>query len=256
MELTLDGTHYFYKVYGSPITREQPTILFLHDSLGCTALWRDFPKQIAETTGLSCISFDRQGYGKSSPFRIKKRKITYLEEEAHTLLKIIQGLHLDSVILFGHSDGGSIALLTAALFPEQVKAVITEGAHVFVEEITLQGIRDAVDLYQTTDLKQRLTKYHGEKTEKVFKLWTETWLDPSFSNWNIEKYLNAILCPSLIIQGKQDEYGSLAQVDSITTQTSGESQSLIIPDVGHTPHKEDRKTVIAETISFIKRLSF
>ncbi|WP_298315970.1 alpha/beta hydrolase [uncultured Aquimarina sp.] len=230
------------------------TIIFLHDSLGCIELWRDFPKKISTLINCNVLSYDRQGYGKSNSFSELKRNKNYLHKEADVLAKLIDQLSLKNVILFGHSDGGSIALLAASLYPKKIKGIITEGAHVFVEKETLQGIRNAKVAYETTNLKEKLARYHGEKTEDVFRMWTETWLSSSFQNWNIESYLPAIQCPSLIIQGENDEYGSMDQVSSIVQKTSGKSKSLIIPNVGHTPHKESTDIVLKKTKDFTLNL--
>src|SRR5262249_27231343 len=147
-----------------------PTIIFLHDSLGCIKLWRDFPKRLCKLTGCNGLIYDRQGYGESSPVSAARNK-DYLEKEADILSALIKRLALDRVILFGHSDGGSISLIAAAKHPEHIAAVITEGAHVFVESITLDGIRAAKGQYATTDLRQRLERYHGDKTDTVFSIW-------------------------------------------------------------------------------------
>ncbi|WP_299241201.1 alpha/beta hydrolase [uncultured Aquimarina sp.] len=230
------------------------TIIFLHDSLGCIKLWRDFPEELSKSSNCNVLSYDRQGYGKSDSFSELKRNKKYLHKEADVLAKLIDQLALKNVILFGHSDGGSIALLAASLYPEKIKGIITEGAHVFVEKETLQGIKDAKVAYETTNLKDKLAKYHGKKTEDVFRMWTETWLSPSFKDWNIESYLPGIQCSSLIIQGENDEYGSMDQVSSIVRKTSGDSKSLIIPNVGHTPHKEATEVVLKKTTDFTLNL--
>src|SRR5262249_47331630 len=147
--------------------------------LGCITLWRDFPVNLAKLTGCNAIIYDRQGYGQSSHFDSKRSK-EYLEKEAEILAKLLEKCNIKKAILFGHSDGGSISLIAAARYPDRITGVITEGAHVFVEEITLQGIREAKELYKNTNLKEKLAKYHGEKTEDVFKAWTETWLSEEF----------------------------------------------------------------------------
>lgn len=254
MNIKINEANFHYKVYGETPDATAPVIIFLHDSLGCTRLWRDFPLKISDLTGLSCISYDRQGYGRSAPFSITKREKTYLEDEAIILIKFITALNLKTVYLFGHSDGGTIALIAAALYPENVKGILTEGAHVFVENATINGIKEAITLYESTNLKQRLEKYHGDKTELVFKLWTETWLSKSFRDWNIEHYLKRISCPSLIIQGNDDEYGTLDQVECIVQHSKGSTTKLIIPNIGHTPHKEDEETVLKKSAEFINAL--
>ncbi|WP_234387142.1 alpha/beta fold hydrolase [Aquimarina sp. Aq78] len=254
MDLIIDKQRLQFSKSPELLAPEKATVIFLHDSLGCVELWKDFPKQIALKTGCNIISYDRQGYGKSAPFITSKRNNDYLKEEAYILAKIIQNLELKNVILFGHSDGGSIALLTAALFPEKVIGIITEGAHVFVEQETINGIKATVLAYQNTSLKEKLYKYHGDKTDTVFRLWAETWLSETYQSWNIEEYLPKIECPSLIIQGEKDEYGTLDQVNSIVKNTSGYSKALLIPDIGHTPHKENSEIVIKNVISFINEI--
>lgn len=229
----------------------RPTIVFLHDSLGCIQLWRDFPNKLCEETQCNLLVYDRLGYGKSGSFTNTSRKNDYLEIEADVLSLLLQQQKINDAILFGHSDGGSIALIAAAKYPSQVKGAITEGAHIFVEEITLNGIRQAVESYRRTDMKERLEKYHGDKTDAVFSAWTGTWLSKEFKDWNIENFLPRIECPVLVIQGEKDEYGSLEQVTGIMLQVSGAANKLIIPSVGHTPHKDACEEVLRNAVVFI-----
>ncbi|MBS1636128.1 MAG: alpha/beta hydrolase [Bacteroidetes bacterium] len=231
-----------------------PTIVFLHDSLGCTDLWRDFPQKIAEQTHCPVLIYDRQGYGRSDAFGPEARTQRYMETEAEILGEILKSLGLEQVILFGHSDGGSIALMAAAKFPAVIKGIITEGAHVFVEDITLQGIRTAVSLYATTNLKEKLSRYHGEKTEAVFHAWANTWLKPEYRSWNIEHFLPQVLCPSLIIQGVNDEYGSEKQVNAIVGSVKGPSLKYMVNGAAHTPHKESSQDTLDKTLTFIHSL--
>lgn len=230
----------------------RPTSTFLHDSLGRIQHWRNFPEQLGHRTHCNALVYDRQGYGQAAPFTHPERDNTYLEKEADVLHHLLQATGIQKAILFGHSDGGSIALIAAAKYPEQIIGILTEGAHIFVEEETLNGIREAVKTYQTTDLKTRLTKYHGPKTEAVFQAWTHTWLTPQFRSWNIKNFLPQIQCPSLIIQGEKDEYGTLAQVAGIVNQTTRKAIPFIIPNVGHTPHKEAPELVLEKAAAFIK----
>lgn len=232
---------------------ERPTIVFLHDSLGCIALWRDFPQRLGEATRCNVLVYDRRGYGQSNPFADEEREINYLEAEANVLTALLEALEIKEAILFGHSDGGSIALITAGKYPQQIRAMIVEGAHIFVEDVTLAGIRQAVETYQTADLKSRLTKYHGDKTERVFRAWTKTWLREDFRSWNIEHFLPAIQCPVLVMQGEKDEYGTLRQVEGITSQVSGPAWQFVVPEAGHTPHKEAAPETLAQAADFIRR---
>lgn len=229
------------------------TIVFLHDSLGCVALWRDFPEKLGQLTQSNILIYDRLGYGKSDAMADEPRPINYMEAEADTLMNMLDGLFIVNPILFGHSDGASIALLTAAKYPEKIKAVIAEAAHIFVEEITLNGINEAVEAYKTTNLKERLKKYHGDNTDILFRAWTETWTRPDFRNWNIEDYLPEITCPLLTIQGLNDEFGSLKQVEGIFNGVSG-SKKVLIDDCGHTPHKEKPEETLNAAANFINSL--
>jgi len=220
------------------INQNNPTIVFLHDSLGCIQLWRDFPQKLAEATQCNVLVYDRLGYGKSEPMPTYERPTNYMELEADILNDLIITLNIDNAILFGHSDGGTIALLTASKYPERIKALICEAGHVFVEDVTLKGIYEAMEAYKTTNLPERLAKYHGDKVDTIFKAWTETWTHSDYRDWNIEHFLPKIVCPLLFIQGEADEYGTLAQVEKTIAQVSGNAEKFIIPNIGHTPHKE------------------
>lgn len=232
----------------------RPYLVFLHDSLGCISTWRDFPEKLALSSNCNLIVYDRIGYGKSSPFSNKVRGNDYLEKEADILYEVLNTLNINSSILFGHSDGASIALIAASKYGEIISGVITEGAHVFVEEITLSGIREAVTNYRTTKLRHILEKYHFDKTDDVFNAWTKIWLSEGFRNWNIESFLPKIKCPLLVIQGKKDEYGTEHQVNSIVNKSSGKSLKLMIPNVKHTPHKEVPELIYLKSKEFIDSL--
>lgn len=228
-----------------------PTIVFLHDSLGCIELWRSFPYELGKLSSCNVMVYDRMGYGKASEFESTDRGLNYMELEADKLIDLLNYWELEKAILFGHSDGGSIAIIAAGKYPERISAIITEGAHVFVEDITLAGIEDAIKVFKTTELPAKLEKYHGTKTQKMFEAWSITWTKPFFKDWNIEAFLKTLECPSLIIQGEQDEYGSLKQVESIVTKSKGLSTSLVLPNVRHTPHKECPEIVLSAVEEFI-----
>lgn len=234
--------------------KDRPTIVFLHDSLGCAALWRDFPQKLAEATQCNTLVYDRLGYGQSAPMPTHQRPVRYLETEAAVLDSLLAALGITDALLFGHSDGGSIALITASRYGQRIGAVICEAAHIFVEEITLQGIRAAMEAYKTTNLAERLQKYHGDKVDTLFKAWTETWTRDDFRDWNIESFLSGISCPLLFVQGEADEYGTMEQAEKTVGQVSGRSTLYRIPDTGHTPHKEAPETVLAVVKSFIEKL--
>lgn len=215
-------------------------------------MWKIFSETLCKDTGCPGLMYDRLGYGKSSPF-IESRSIHYLHEYALTeLQEVISNLIPGKrFFLIGHSDGGSISLIYAAKRPPLLQGIITEAAHVFVEPETLHGIRIAMESWALGKL-DRLFKYHGDKTEVLFKAWAETWLSDRFKSWNIEYLLPSIECPALILQGIDDQYATIRQVDVIASQTAGASQTAMIENCGHTPHKEAADEVLALMKKFIE----
>lgn len=231
----------------------RPPLVFLHDSLGCIASWRDFPARLAVAAGCDALVYDRRGYGESDPVPAEPRSSRYLEEEADALVAVLDACGIPAATLFGHSDGGSIALLAAARYSARVRAVVTEGAHVFVEDVTLTGIRNTSALLETTGLRDRLAVLHGAKADRVVSSWVETWLRPDFRDWNIEEFLPRIEAPVLVIQGEHDEFGTGAQVDAIVGGTGERGEPLVVPGVGHTPHRDAADEVIEATVRFLGR---
>jgi pimeloyl-ACP methyl ester carboxylesterase len=234
-----------------PAGADSSILVFLHDSLGCVETWRDFPQHLADRTGLDALIYDRRGYGQSSPFGKEARTTRYLHEEAGVLFRLLRTLGIARVVLFGHSDGGSIALIAASQRPDLVAALITEGSHVFVEDVTLAGIRHAREVLASTNLRERLVRYHGAKTDAVIAAWIDTWLRPEFREWNIEECLAPIVCPVLAVQGENDEYGTAAQVQAIVRGVRGPARSLMVGDVGHTPHRDAKEAVLKASSDFI-----
>lgn len=247
--IDVKGQNLFIKFNNS--FENKPTIIFLHDSLGSVQLWRDFPEKLAKATQCNVLVYDRLGYGKSFPMITHERENNYMELEADILNDLLSELNINDTILFGHSDGGTIALIAASKYPEKVKAVICEAGHIFVEDITVKGVEEALNAYNTTNLPQRLEKYHGDKVETIVRAWTEIWLNEKFRIWNIEYLLKNIKSPLLFIQGENDEYGTLNQVERTVSQVKGTAEKFIIPNVGHTPHKESPEIVLNKSIEFI-----
>ena len=164
---------------------------------------------------------------------------------------LLNECNIDNAVLVGHSDGGTIALITAAAHGNLVKGIITEAAHIFVEQITIEGIHKAVEAFETTDLKEKLFRYHKENTETIFSRWANRWLSSEFRNWNIREYLPKITCAALLLQGEDDEYGTRAQIDGIAGELSGPVRAKMIPDCGHIPHFQAKDLVLAEMTRFI-----
>jgi pimeloyl-ACP methyl ester carboxylesterase len=223
-----------------PPPEAAPTIVFLHEGLGCVAAWRDFPDRVAAATGCGALVYSRVGYGLSEPVR-GPRSIRFMHEEALLLEPLIEHFALRDVILYGHSDGASIAIMYAG----PVRARILEAPHVFVEPICIESIRR---VSQNARLRERLSRYHPPS---MFGSWCDVWLRPEFAEWNIEEYLPRISDPVLIIQGENDEYGTIRQVEAIASQVRGPVTTLVLPDCGHSPHVERAAEVLDAVTRFV-----
>lgn len=246
--IEIENVLLYYKEITVNNRGDSGTLVFLHDALGSAAQWKDFPKLLSQETGLNAIVFDRQGYGKSESVS-KERTKHYLHQEAKELLPaFLKRLEIENPILFGHSDGGTIALLYAAAF--EPLAIVCEAAHILVEEETFRGIRKAQE--QEEFFVQKLRKYHGDKAKTLFDAWQTTWLDPDFRDWNIEKDLNTIDCPALILQGENDEYATRGHLRIIEKGIGGNARSVLIQDCGHIPHLEAKEEVLRITSEFIR----
>ncbi|HKX10203.1 MAG TPA: alpha/beta hydrolase [Stellaceae bacterium] len=230
-----------------------PTLVFLHEGLGSVALWRDFPAQLAARTGAAALVYSRRGYGKSDRLA-GPRKVDYMHDEALTVLPALLGeLRIAAPILIGHSDGASIALIHAGSGRWPVRALVLEAAHVFVEDVTVASIEQAKIAYRTTDLDKRLARYHDDP-DHAFWGWNDIWLDPAFRSWNIESYLPGVRCPVLAIQGADDEYGTLAQLDAIERGVSGTFERLVLARCKHSPHRDQEAATLEAIARFIDRI--
>lgn len=235
---------------------DRPYLVFLHEGLGCIEMWKDFPERLCRRTGCPGLLYDRQGYGQSSPLT-QERDIGYVHayarEELAPLLDALIGNH--PFILVGHSDGASVALIYGSSrnrYKPLLRGIISEAAHVFVEDVTIAGIREAYNHYQDEGVP-RLIKYHGDKTETIFKAWAEVWLSDWFRAWNFEDLLPGVTCPVLAIQGAADAYGTAKQVEVIVSRTTGPAEPLLIENCGHAPHVECPDIVLTAMQDFIER---
>ena len=228
------------------------TIVMLHEGLGSVAMWKDFPERVAEATGCGVLAYSRYGHGKSDRLA-EKRGADFMHHEAKVVLpELLRQFEIQRPILLGHSDGGSIALIYAGTWPEQVRALILQAPHVFVEDLTIRSITAIRRLYESSDLPKKLARYHGH-VDETFRGWNDIWLDPDFRNWNIEEYLAAITCPTLVIQGEDDEYGTRAQVETIQRRVPA-TQSLILPRCGHSSHRDQPSLTLGAISKFIATL--
>jgi len=230
-----------------------PAMVLLHEGLGSISLWRDFPQQLADATGCEAVVYSRYGYGRSTPRRGEARSPRYMHDEALQVLPaLLEALELDRPFLVGHSDGGSIALIHAGGTPGPLSGVVVMAPHVMVEEVTLAGIREAVKIYGSTDLPSRLSRHHRD-ADSVFRAWHEIWLSPAFRDWNIEEYLPRIACPVMAIQGEDDEYGTLAQIDRIAG-LAPDVDLVKLADCRHSPHRDQPGAILEAVSGFVARV--
>jgi pimeloyl-ACP methyl ester carboxylesterase len=231
--------------------QDHPALVFLHEGLGSIKQWGQFPQHLARSTQCDAIIYDRWGHGESEPLE-GGRTARFMHQEALISLPEVLGkCNIKKAILIGHSDGGSIALIFAANYQETARGVITMAAHVFVDELTLTGIRETVKAYETSDLAEKLAGYHGNNTDLMFRSWQSVWLSDEFRGWNIEEYLPGIRCPVLAIQGENDRLSTIAQLERIVSGVTGPSKALRIPGCGHTPHREAPDFVLKEIMKFV-----
>jgi pimeloyl-ACP methyl ester carboxylesterase len=239
-----------------PADPAAPVLVFLHEGLGSVAMWRDFPARLCEAAGARGLVYSRPGYGRSTPRAPHERWTPrFMHRQAHDVLPaLLEAVGIDAQReppwLFGHSDGGSIALLHAAAFPDALRGAIVLAPHILVEDISVASIRQARETYLGTDLKQRLARHHADP-DSAFWGWNDIWLDPAFRNWSIEAEIEAIRCPVLAIQGVDDEYGTLEQVRGIARRVP-QTQVLELAACGHSPHRDQPQAVIEATTRFLR----
>ncbi len=245
-ELFVDvpGGEVYVKQWTPKSVRKEVPIVLLHDSLGCVAMWRDFPSMLCESTGRMVIAYDRLGFGQSSP-RQELPSVRFVSEEAETYLEpLLKGLGVEKFSLFGHSVGGAMAVLCAGKFDKRCEAVITESAQAFVEERTRQGIIQAKADFQNPKVFEKLQKYHGDKTQWVLDAWIKIWLSKEFADWTLKFDLPKMKCPVLAIHGDKDEYGSVSFPEMICKFAGGRAEKQIILDCGHVPHREKQELIL------------
>jgi pimeloyl-ACP methyl ester carboxylesterase len=229
-----------------------PDIVMLHEGLGSVSMWKDFPQRLAAATCCRVLAYSRHGYGRSST--IAERAPDYMHDEARVWLpRVLQHLGIERPVLFGHSDGGSIALIHAAEPGSAIAGIIALAPHVNVEERTVASIAEAKVAYGTSSLRDRLAPYHAD-VDATFWGWNRIWLDPGFRDWSIEALLPSIRVPVLAIQGLDDEYGTLNQVESLCRAVPG-AELLALPDCRHSPHRDQPDAVLAATRRFIEGLT-
>jgi pimeloyl-ACP methyl ester carboxylesterase len=232
----------------APRSPEVPTLVLLHEGLGSVAYWKDFPRRIAAETGLGVFVYSRHGHGESDRLE-EKRTVEYMHHEAEVVLPLLlKEVGIEHPLLLGHSDGGSIALIYAGRYPDSPLGLILEAPHVFVEDLSVESIAKTKILYQTTDLPSRLGRYHRH-VGATFWGWNDIWLDPRFRSWNIEAYLDSISCPILLLQGNDDEYGTIKQVKAIQKRIPS-TEIRMLSNCGHAPHRDQQELTMNHIAQF------
>jgi pimeloyl-ACP methyl ester carboxylesterase len=251
--VSVDNVRLEYEWHGpSPV--HAPTIVFLHEGLGSISQWRGFPAELSSRLGCGALVYNRCGHGRSDAPN-GPRTTRFMHEEAITVLpRLVDMFEIRRPVVVGHSDGASIALIFAGSGAGDPFGLILEAPHVFVEDVTVNRIAELRDLYRTTDLRTRLARHHGANVDTLFESWTDVWLRPQFRRWNIEQYLPDVTCPTLIIQGKQDEYGTDRHVNALLSTLGGRCEGVMLEQCGHSPHIDQRATVSDLIVRFVRGL--
>ena len=232
---------------------DAPLFVFLHEGLGSVAMWRDYPQQLCDALGVRGLVYSRPGYGQSTPRATDEHWAPdFMHRQAHEVLPtLLQALGVTQAPwLFGHSDGGSIALLFASRHP--TAGLMVMAPHIMVEDVSIRSIAMAKQAYENTELRQRLARYHSD-IDSAFWGWNRIWLAPEFRDWSIEQELSTITCPVLAIQGINDEYGTLAQIRNIQHQVP-HTQLLELESCGHSPHRDQAQALTQGCVSFFRNL--
>jgi pimeloyl-ACP methyl ester carboxylesterase len=245
-----DGKRLEAVAYGPP-PDQAPTIVLLHEGLGCLALWRDFPQALAAATGWGVFAYSRAGYGLSDPVDLP-RPLDYMSREARfSLPAVLDAVGLKRGVLLGHSDGASIAAIAAGEHSdERIKGLILMAPHLFTEEMGLASIAAARGAYETGDLRAKLAKYHAH-VDVAFRGWNDAWLDPGFKAWNIEDAVSRWRAPALLIQGADDQYGTLRQIRAIEARSPAPVTSLILEACRHAPQIDQPEATIEAIARFV-----
>jgi pimeloyl-ACP methyl ester carboxylesterase len=258
-ELSAASRRLEYAWHG-PGPADAPTLVFLHEGLGAVSTWRDFPARLAAATGCGALVYSRAGYGRSEPVALP-RPLRFMHDEALVVLpEVLRAAGIREAVLVGHSDGASIALIFAgaaggpgAAHPP-LRGLVLEAPHVFCEDVTVRSIAAAGERYREGPLRAALERHHGANVDVAFWGWNGAWLDPAFRAWNIEEYLPAIDAPVLLVQGEDDEYGTVRQLDAIAAGCGGRVERVLLAGCGHAPHRDQPERVLKEMAAFIRGL--
>ena len=250
-DLEVDGLKLEGRWIG-PQPADAPTLVLLHEGLGCVGLWGEFPQMLAEATGCGIFVYSRAGYGKSDPVPLP-RPLTYMHDEARDILpKLLDAIGFRHGFLVGHSDGASIAAIYAGTHDDRrLDGIVLIAPHVFTEDMGIASIDAAKSAYEQGDLRRKLARWH-DNVDCAFLGWNGAWLDPDFRNWDLTEFLPDIRIPVQIVQGEADQYGTIAQVRAIEASCAGPVETVMLPGVGHSPHREAPQASVAAVAGFVR----
>jgi pimeloyl-ACP methyl ester carboxylesterase len=253
--LRIGSSQLEYRMVG-PAPEVSPTIVMLHEGLGCAALWGDFPELLAAATGVGVLTYSRAGYGASDPAPLP-RPLDYMQVEALQVLpQVLDAVGFRRGLLLGHSDGASIAAIySGGAGDHRIRGVAMIAPHFVVENISVQSIADAKIAYEQGTLKTKLARWH-HNVDNAFYGWNGAWLDPKFRDWDISEYLAYIRVPIAILQGASDNYGTLRQIEIAEQECYCPVDVTIIPDAAHSPHREAPEVTLKTIADFANRVLF
>ncbi len=252
-KLIADNKSLEYACWG-PSPDEAPTIILLHEGLGCVALWRDFPEKLSDATGFGVVAYSRAGYGQSDLANLP-RPMDYMTQEAiHVLPDVLEHISFQRGVLVGHSDGATIATVYAGGVSDmRVRGVVAMAPHFFTEEMGLNTIVEAKTEFEMGDMQERMGKYHRDP-KHTFQGWNDAWLDPAFKSWDVADSIDHIRIPMLAIQGRQDQYGTLAQIEEMETRSYAPVNVAIFDNCRHAPFVDQEQKTLAAITSFCTQL--
>jgi pimeloyl-ACP methyl ester carboxylesterase len=248
LDLEIDGRR--LEAVEHPGNPDERPLVLLHEGLGSVSAWGGFPEALHRATSRRVIAFSRFGHGRSDPPRASRTPTFFHEEALVVLPEVLRRLAAEEPMLVGHSDGASIGLIHAAANP--VRGLVLMAPHVVVEDVTLDAIRTTRERFETTDLRERLARHHDDP-DVAFRNWCDVWLDPAFRSWTLEPEAERVACPVLLVQGFDDRYGTLDQLDRIEARVAGPVRRLVVPG-GHSPHREAPETVLREITLFVQEV--
>ena len=255
-DTSVDSPHgrLFVRTWSPDTPSNLAPIVLLHDSLGSVELWRGFPSALCKATDRQVVAYDRLGFGRSDPHP-GTLALDFIASEAEgDFATVLRALGIPRFIVFGHSVGGGMAVNCAAYHRAACVALITESAQAFVEDRTVDGLEDARELFKDPGQVDRLKRYHGDKARWVLDAWIESWLAPAFATWSLRPVLPQVACPTLVIHGIDDEYGSTAHPTLIAELGGGAARQELMADTRHVPHREREAEVIAMVKGFVSTL--